>query len=416
MEIFLVGGAVRDALLGYPFSEKDWVVVGARPNDLISLGYTQVGKDFPVFLHPETKEEYALARKERKTAAGYTGFAFDTDPSVTLNEDLSRRDLTINAIAQDNDGEYIDPFNGVSDIENRILRHVSDAFCEDPVRLLRIARFAARYHHLGFSVAPETMKLLSTMVKNGEVNALVAERIWKEFEKALAEKNPEVFIEVLRACGALKVIMPELDALFGVPQVEKHHPEIDTGVHALLSLKQACTLSENTQVRFACLVHDLGKALTRKNEWPKHHGHESLGLPALDSLAKKIKLPNEHHALAKITMEFHTHCHRAFELKASTILTLFKNTDAYRKPARFLHFLLCCKADATGRTGYENKNYAQANFLIHALSIVQEVKADIFIREGIKGKELGDAIEAERLHRIKKLVKENKQSLKFYTA
>ncbi len=416
MKIYLVGGAVRDSLLGYPFSEKDWVVTGATPNQLESKGYTRVGKDFPVFLHPSTKEEYALARQERKTAAGYTGFQFDTDISVTLEQDLSRRDLTINAIAQDLEGNIVDPFNGAADIEKRILRHVSPAFSEDPVRLLRVARFAARYHHLGFSVAPETMELLRAMVTNGEVSALVAERSWKEFEKALGEKHPEVFIEVLRESGALKIILPELDALFGVPQVAKYHPEIDTGLHMLMSLQQACLLSEETTTRFASVVHDLGKALTNKEQWPKHHGHETTGLPALANLVERLKVPNEYSDLAKITMEFHTHCHRAFELNASSILKLLKRIDAYRKPQRFEQFLLCCKADAKARTGFEKRRYPQANHLAHALELAQKTKATDFVASGLKGKEIGEAMEKKRLKDMEAFVRATKKSLKFYTS
>jgi len=416
MKIYLVGGAVRDAQLNYPFSERDWVVTGASPNDLLDQGYTQVGKDFPVFLHPETKEEYALARTERKTHAGYTGFEFNTNSDVTIEEDLLRRDLTINAIAQDENGKLIDPYHGLDDLESCILRHVSDAFTEDPVRILRVARFAARYHHLGFRVADETMQLMRAMVSSGEVNALVAERCWKELERALQEANPDQFFQVLRDCGALKEILPELDALFGVPQVATYHPEVDTGLHALLCLQQACILSEAPEVRFASLVHDLGKALTDAKQWPKHHGHETLGLPALKSLSQRLKAPKEYYELAKIVMEFHTHCHRAFELKASTILRLFKQTDAYRRPERFQQFLLCCKADACGRTGFEQRHYPQANYLSAALEIANQVQTLHFVEQGMKGKEIGEALHRERLVKLEVFVKQNQTTQKLYAA
>lgn len=396
MEIFLVGGAVRDIILNYPSSEKDWVVVGGTPKQLLDQGFANVGKDFPVFLHPETKEEYALARKERKVAGGYTGFEFDTSLSVSLEEDLNRRDLTINAIAQSEDGQFIDPYNGIEDIESRTLRHVSPAFAEDPVRVLRLARFAARYHHLGFSVASETIKLVHTMVDAGELNHLVPERVWKEFEKALGEQHPEIFISVLRECKALKVIMPELDSLFGVPQPEQHHPEVDTGVHSVMTLEQARKLSPSPSVRFASLMHDLGKALTPREQWPKHYGHEKLGLKSLETLCRRLKAPKEFSELALIVMQYHTHCHRAFELRADTLLELFKKCDAYRRTQRFADFLVCCKADAQGRTGFENRNYPQANYLLSAFNIANEVKASSFTKLGFKGAELGEAINNER--------------------
>lgn len=410
MEIFLVGGAVRDELLGYPSVENDWVVVGARTQQLIDLGFSSVGKDFPVFLHPETKEEYALARKERKSGKGYTGFEFDIEPHVSLEDDLSRRDLTINAIARRDDGTLVDPYGGVKDIKAKLLRHVSPAFCEDPVRVLRLARFAARYHHLGFTVAPETIALAREMAASGELDYLVAERVWNEMEKALGERNPHIFVSVLRECHALKTILPELDALFGVPQPEAHHPEIDTGVHCLMVLEQASLLSDSISVRFASLVHDLGKALTPKSEWPKHHGHEQSGLAPLDALCSRLKAPNESRELALLAMRYHTHCHRAYELRAGTILKLLKSCDAFRRPARFYDFLLCCKADARGRLGFENRNYSQANFLAHALELTMGVDAKAFVEKGLKGKQIGEAIDKERLSRIKKLVTKKPQT------
>jgi tRNA nucleotidyltransferase (CCA-adding enzyme) len=412
MQIFLVGGAVRDKLLNYPSSENDWVVIGARPQDMIAKGYSAVGKDFPVFLHPETKEEYALARKERKIAAGYTGFDFNTDPDITLEEDLSRRDLTINAIAESEDGELIDPYGGQQDLRNKILRHVSPAFVEDPLRILRVARFAARYHHLGFRIADETLMLMRDIVESGEVDALIKERIWKEFERALSERSPQTFITVLRDCGALSVVMPEIDALFGVPQPALHHPEIDSGVHSLMALEQASALSENTQVRFASLVHDLGKALTPQQQWPKHHGHEDSGLGALERLCDRIAAPNDYRQLAELVMRYHTHSHRAFELKAQTLLKLFRACDAFRRPERFSDFLISCKADARGRKGKELENYPQANYLLLALNEVSNVSAKQFIEQGLKGAEIGSAIEKARLNVLKIMVKHLRASSK----
>ena len=405
MNIYLVGGAVRDQLLGYPYHERDWVVVGSTPKTMFDLGYSSVGKDFPVFLHPKTKEEYALARLERKTGHGYAGFQFDTSSSVTLEEDLSRRDLTINAIAQKENGEIIDPFGGAKDIANRKLRHVSDAFSEDPVRILRIARFAARYHHLGFHIATETMLLMQNMVHAGEVNHLVAERVWQEFEKALSEKAPDVFISVLKECGALKILLPELDALFGVPQPPKHHPEIDTGVHCLMVLQQAAKLSEDKSIRFAALMHDLGKGLTPQEQWPQHIGHETKGLKLLKAMCSRLKVPNTYSELAAITMEYHTHCHRAFELTEKTLAKLLEKTDAYRRPERFLQFLVCCKADAQGRTGFENRNYPQANYLRCALELASSVETKDLIHAGFEGVELGKEIKRVRIRNISVLKK-----------
>ena len=319
MKIYLVGGAVRDEILGYPFTEKDWVVVGATVDDMLAAGYQQVGKDFPVFLHPETKEEHALARTERKTAAGYKGFEVHASPDVTLEDDLVRRDLTINAIAKDENGEYVDPYNGIADIENKILRHVSDAFLEDPVRILRIARFLARYAHLGFSIAEETMELMKEMVSAGEVDALVPERVWQEMKKALSERTPGAFVTSLRDCGALQRILPELDCLFGVPQPEEHHPEIDTGIHTLMVLEQSCLLSDDADVRFAALLHDLGKGATPKKEWPRHIAHEARGADIVKKVCQRLRIPNEYRDLAERTARFHLHYHRALELKPATV-------------------------------------------------------------------------------------------------
>ncbi|WNO08606.1 multifunctional CCA addition/repair protein [Teredinibacter sp. KSP-S5-2] len=401
MQIFLVGGAVRDKLLGYPYSEKDWVVVGATHQEMIEQGFTQVGKDFPVYLHPQTKDEYALARTERKTGNGYTGFQFNSDPTITLEEDLARRDLTINAIAETETGDIVDPYNGQRDIQNKILRHVSHAFTEDPVRILRVARFAARYAHLGFTLAEETRLLMEQMVLNGEVDHLVSERIWKELYRALSEPTPTQFIETLRSCHALKKIMPELDALFGVPQPEQHHPEIDTGVHALLSLKRAASLSDSTRIRFAALIHDLGKGTTPEETLPHHYGHEEEGVALVDHLCNRLSAPNEYRDLARICTRFHTHCHKAFELKPSTLLKVLEQTDAYRKPDRFEEFLICCQADAQGRTGKENTAYPQAEFLHRAYQVTSNINVKALLEQGITGKDLGEAIRRERLRQLK---------------
>ncbi len=409
LQTYLVGGAVRDRLLGYPYSEKDWVVVGATPAYMAELGFTPVGKDFPVFLHPHTKEEYALARTERKTAPGYSGFSFHCAPDVTLEEDLIRRDLTINAMAESSTGELIDPYGGHSDIQRKTLRHVSAAFSEDPVRILRVARFAARYHHLGFTIAPETLSLMKQMVASGEADHLVAERVWKEFDRALSERHPDVFIATLQQCGALAAVMPELDALFGVPQPPQHHPEVDTGLHSLLVLQQACILSNDTPVRFAALMHDLGKGLTPREQWPRHIGHEHTGLKPIKELCQRLAVPNDCRDLALIAAEFHTHCHRAFELKPSTLLKLFKQTDAYRKPERFQQFLLVCQADSRGRTGFENRDYPQSHYLAQALQTAKNVNVKALVSQGFKGADLGEAIEQERLGLLQQFKQEHTQ-------
>lgn len=368
MQVYLVGGAVRDQQLGIPVSERDWCVVGATPEELENLGYKQVGKDFPVFLHPETGEEYALARTERKTAAGYHGFEFHTSPAVRIEDDLQRRDLTINAIAVDPDGNIVDPYNGMGDIDDRLLRHVSAAFAEDPVRILRVARFAARFFALGFRVAPETMQLMRSMVKDGEVDALVPDRVWKETEIALAGNDARVFFETLRECGALRVLYPEVDVLFGVPQPEQWHPEIDTGLHVMMVLEQAEKLSADLEVRFAALVHDLGKGTTARRYWPSHAGHEQRGVKLIRKLAKRLPVPNACRDLGILAAEYHTHCHRAYELRADTILRVLESTDAFRRPGRFEQFLLSCEADARGRKGLEKRDYAQAGLFRGALA------------------------------------------------
>jgi len=400
MEIYLVGGAVRDEQLGLPVKERDWCVVGATPDDLKRLGYKAVGNDFPVFLHPESGEEYALARTERKTGSGYHGFTFHTSPEVTIEEDLTRRDLTINAMAMDPDGKLIDPCNGLADIQSRTLRHVSDAFAEDPVRILRAAKFAARFRSLGFHIADETMQLMNRMVVDGEADALVPERVWKETEAALAGPDPRVFLEVLRECAALAVIFPEIDALFGIPQPEKWHPEIDCGIHALMVLEQAAALSKDADVRFAALVHDLGKATTPKNILPRHTGHEQRSVKLVKSLSKRLQVPAAFRDLACLAAEFHAHTHRAFELRSSTVLKVLNRVDAFRRPERFEKFLLACEADARGRTGFENRPYPQAEYFRAAWRAASEVDVSDLTNGSLSGQEIGEEIETRRQRAI----------------
>ncbi len=403
MEIYLVGGAVRDEQLGLVVKERDWCVVGATPDDLLSEGFRRVGKDFPVFLHPETNEEYALARTERKTAAGYHGFEFHTSPDVTLEDDLSRRDLTINAMARDGDGNLIDPFDGVSDLEHRWLRHVSDAFSEDPVRILRAAKFKARFASLGFKLADETLALMREMVSSGEADALQPERVWQETEAALAGPDPHIYFQVLRDCGALAVVFPEVDALFGVPQPPEWHPEIDSGLHTMMVLEQAARLSDEIDVRFAALVHDLGKATTRQSELPRHHGHEARSVKLVNSLSERLPVPRACRELGVLVAEYHAHCHRVFELKASTILKVLKGADAFRRPGRFLKFLLACEADARGRTGLENRDYPQAAYFRSAFEKASEISAEQVVDKALGGADIGAAIDKMRLQAIKQL-------------
>lgn len=405
MKTYLVGGAVRDKLLDIEPKERDWVVVGSSPEEMLKLGYTQVGKDFPVFLHPKTKEEYALARTERKTAPGYAGFSFHAAPDVTLEEDLLRRDLTINAIAEDDDGSLIDPFNGQQDITDGMLRHVSPAFAEDPVRILRIARFAARFARFGFKVAHGTNKLMRDMVANGEVDALVAERVWKELATALATASPQAFFKVLRGCGALEKLFPEIDALYGVPQPEQHHPEIDTGVHVMMVLEQSALLSDDPRVRFAALTHDLGKGTTPEAEWPRHIGHEKRSVKLVEKLCDRLKIPNDFRALAKITAEYHTHCHRAAELKAATMLKVIEACDAFRKPEQFENYLLACTADIRGRPGYEDDSYPQADLFRRAYAVANEVSSKEIIEAGFEGAAIREEIQNKRVEAIKSELK-----------
>lgn len=401
MEIYLVGGAVRDHLLNLAVKDQDWVVTGATPEVLLKQGYKTVGKDFPVFLHPKTGEEYALARTERKTAKGYHGFTFHSDEEVTLKEDLLRRDLTINALAMDNDGKIIDYYKGKEDLDQRTLRHISPAFREDPVRILRIARFLARFRHLGFRIADETMQLMQEMVKGGEVDALVAERVWQETEKALGEKHPDAFFETLRACGALKVLFPELDKLFGVPQVKKHHPEVDTGVHTLMVLQQSVSLSDKTEVRFAALTHDLGKGSTEKDILPHHYGHEERSEKLVSSLCKRYRIPKSFTKLAEHVARYHTHVHKAFELKPKTILKVLEKIGAFRNTEQLEQFLLACKADSRGRLGYEKREYPQLEYYLGAFQACENIDVQDIIADGYTGKAISERLHQERIGAIR---------------
>ena len=396
MNLYLVGGAVRDKLLNYPFSERDWVVVGATPDELIHKGFQQVGSDFPVFLHPETKEEYALARTERKSGVGYKGFQFFADTSVTLEQDLSRRDLTINAIAEDNEGNLIDPYNGQKDLNEKTLRHVSEAFVEDPLRVLRVARFAARYQHLGFTIAAETLSLMTEITASGELQYLTAERVWVETEKALRERSPRTYIEVLRQCNALKVLFPELERLFGVAQRADYHPEIDTGIHVLMALDQATALDNDTATRFAVLVHDLGKGITPKDVLPKHTGHEERGVQLVNDLCDRLKVPNRYRDLAVSVSRYHLLCHKAPTLRPKTILKILNGVGALRQPEKLAQFIRCCESDARGRLGFENTTYKSGIWLTKVFNAIQTIDNKEFIQQGLSGKALGEAIARKR--------------------
>ena len=392
MKIYLVGGAVRDKLLDYPSDENDWVVVGGSPQEMIDLGYQPVGQDFPVFINPKTGEEYALARTERKSGRGYQGFSFHTAPNISLEDDLIRRDLTINAMAEDDNGQIIDPYGGQQDLNNKLLRHVSEAFTEDPLRVLRVARFAARYHHLGFTIAPETMGLMQNLVRSGELAHLVAERLWKETERALCERSPDIYIQVLRDCGALAELFPEVEKLFGVPQRADYHPEVDTGIHTLMSLQQAARLSDCAKVRFSVLVHDLGKGITPDDVLPSHKGHEARGLPLVKDVCDRLKIPNEHRQLAMVVTEFHLLCHKAQELRPETILKLLKGLGALKSAERFEDFLLCCEADARGRTGFEDRDYPSSDYLRQARQVVINTDISDLINSEISGAEIGQQL------------------------
>ena len=400
MQVYLVGGAVRDALLGRAVKEKDYVVVGGSAEELLADGYRAVGRDFPVFLHPQTQAEHALARRERKTGPGYRGFVTEFTPDITLEEDLQRRDLTINAIAQREDGSLVDPYGGQKDLAARLLRHVSPAFSEDPVRILRVARFAARFAPEGFSVHDSTRALMRQMVESGEVSALVSERVWQETERALGESRPEVFFEVLRDCGALKVIFPEVDRLFGVPQPPQWHPEIDTGVHVMLCLKRAAQLDAPVTVRFAVLAHDLGKGTTPPDQWPRHVMHESRGLSLVDALCSRLKVPTAHRELARMTCQQHTNVHRALELRPETVLKLLEECDAFRRPERFRELLLACQCDAQGRTGLEEKPYPQREYLESAFAAASAAQLTAQEMAGLNGSAIANAIRARRLEAL----------------
>ena len=403
MKIYRVGGSVRDHLLGLERKDNDWVVVGATPEQMIEQGYKPVGKDFPVFLHPDTKDEYALARTERKTAPGYTGFQFHTSPDVAIEEDLRRRDLTINAIAETENGEIIDPYGGAEDLKQRRLRHVSEAFAEDPVRILRIARFAARFAPLGFHVAKETNELMKQMVQSGEVDTLVPERVWAEMARALTESEPQIFFETLKNCTALAVIFPEIDRLFGVPQRAEYHPEVDTGIHTMMVLKRASELSNDPIIRFAALVHDLGKGETPEDEWPRHHEHEKRSVKLVKKLCSRIRTPKAYQELALDVAEFHGKCHRADELKPKTVLKMLKSLGAFRKPEKFTNFLISCQADAQGRLGKENTPYPQRQLLQSYFDAANQITASELMAQGLSGAALGEAIDRERTKAIAKI-------------
>lgn len=405
MKIYLVGGAVRDTLLGRKVTERDYVVVGAKEEDMLALGYQKVGRDFPVFLHPDTKEEYALARHETKVSKGYKGFTFDTLPTVTLEEDLVRRDLTINAMAQDEQGTIIDPFGGQADLVDRVIRHVSPAFVEDPLRVLRVARFAARYADLGFRVADETNHFMYRMVKSGELSALVSERVWTETEKALSEDRPSVYFETLRRVGALSVIFPELDALYGIPQTKKWHGEVDTGIHTLMVLDKAATLSPRINVRFSALVHDLGKAKSAFSQLPSHHGHEMRGVALIKALCARLRIPKQIEALACMVSEYHTLLHKITELTPKRIVRLLDELDAYRRTQRFYDFLIVCEADAMGRIGAAS-DYSQASYLKSIFEVLHRMPIDEDIKRLTDGEKIKNSLYDKRIKTLKQWLKE----------
>jgi tRNA nucleotidyltransferase (CCA-adding enzyme) len=402
MQTYMVGGAVRDALLGLPVNDHDWVVVGASPQEMITSGYLPVGKDFPVFLHPQTREEYALARTERKTARGYHGFAFHAEPNVTLEQDLARRDLTINAMARDDGGQVIDPFNGQADLKDRVLRHVTVAFREDPVRILRVARFAARF--ADFRVAPETLALMREMVDAGEVDALVAERVWQELARGLMEDKPSRMFEVLRECGALARLLPEVHSLWGVPQRADYHPEVDTGVHLMMVLDMSARLKAPLAVRFACLTHDLGKGTTPAEILPRHHGHEERSAQLLKDVCDRLRIPTECRELADVVAREHGNIHRSEEFGAAAVVRLLERCDAFRKPQRFEMVLLACECDARGRLGMEEKPYPQRTRLMAALAAAQAVATHEIATQAqeqqLDGPRIGEMIHKARISAV----------------
>ena len=402
MQVYLVGGAVRDQLLGHPYHEKDYVVVGATPEQMLAQGYQPVGKDFPVFLHPETKDEYALARTERKSGHGYHGFEFYTDVAVTLEQDLIRRDLTINAIAKDDDGNLYDPYDGQKDLDQRILRHVSSAFVEDPLRVLRIARFAARYKSLGFKVADETLALMKELAESGELEALTPERVWKETSRALMEDHADEYFEVLRTCGALKVLFPEIDALYGIPQRPEYHPEIDCGIHTMMSLQQACRANYSLDVRFAVLVHDLGKALTPADELPRHIMHEERGIKPVNVVCDRLRVPTNTKQLALAVCKEHLKCHQALTLKPGTLWRLLQRLDVLRRPERVEAFVQACECDSRGRLGLEDRDYPQAQYVLDAMQVVRSIKAQDLPPE-IQGPDIGEMLIERRIDALAEL-------------
>jgi tRNA nucleotidyltransferase (CCA-adding enzyme) len=401
MKTYRVGGCVRDRLLDLPITDIDWIITGATVDQMKSAGYQPVGKDFPVFLHPKTKQEYALARNERKMGPGYHGFEFNTDPTITIEQDLSRRDLTINAIAEDKHGNLVDPYGGQTDLKNHTLRHVSDAFSEDPVRVLRIARFAARFHHLGFKLAPETIQLIREMGESGELGTLVAERVWSEMSRALGEQNPSIFFETLRQCNALKILFPEIDDLYGVSQIAKYHPEVNTGIHVMMALEKSAELDFDIETRFAVLMHDLGKATTPINSVSGHHRHEQHGVKLVKSFCKQWKVPRAHTELALITTEYHTHVHQAFELQPAILLKLFTKTDVFRKPERFKKMIQACLSNVRGRTDFDNTPYPQADFINQLADKLCNADISKVTQSELEGKALGEAIYNLRLNLIK---------------
>lgn len=400
MKAYLVGGAVRDALLGLPAGDRDWVVVGETPESMAAAGFRPVGADFPVFLHPHSGEEYALARTERKTAPGYRGFVFHADAAVTLEQDLARRDFTVNAVAQAEDGSLVDPYGGRADLERRVLRHVSPAFAEDPVRILRAARFLARFAHLGFSLAPETEMLMRDMVRAGEVDHLVPERVWQEIQRALASKTPSAFLGTLRACGALKVLLPEVDALYGVPQRAEYHPEIDAGLHTEMVLDMAARLAPGDALTgFAALTHDLGKALTPPADWPKHIAHEHLGLPAVEAVCARWKVPGEYRALALHVCREHLNVHRLEQLRPETVHALLERIDAFRRPERVAALATVCEADKRGRLGMSDAPYPNAALLLRFHRAAAAVSGRD-VGPGLHGPAVGEALKRKRIDAI----------------
>lgn len=403
-EVYLVGGAVRDELLGHPVADRDWVVIGASPEDLLSQGYQQIGNDFPCFLHPQTKDEYALARTERKSGRGHAGFVCDFGPEITLEEDLFRRDLTINAIAKTADGHYVDPYGGRDDLKSGTLRHVSEAFSEDPLRVLRVARFAARYAALGFTVHPQTLSLMRQLVDEGELASLTPERIWKEMSRALTEPQPSEFFRVLRACGALKVVLPEIDVLFGVPQPPQHHPEVDTGEHVMLCLDIARERYDTPIVTWAVLMHDLGKGVTPAEEWPKHILHEIRGVPLVEAVSARFKVPRDYCALGKLASEHHLRCHKLLEMRPRSIMRLLEALDAFRRPERVKHFAQTCEADARGRLGMEDREYPQGELLVACAAAAKIIDNRPLLDAGYEGLKLAEQIRRMRIKAIAQCV------------